>query len=127
MKDFIVPGCLAAFTIFIGWVGRIKAKSDKSDVEKIVKDELIATNEEIESLKKTQEFFTVAIQEITKYNELAAEKSKNTRRNIQDTLERQEKTFKDFADEQRIHNDKLLEIVGKLTTKQAVIDATQNH
>lgn len=124
MKDFIVPGCLAAFTIFIGWVGRIKAKSDKSDVEKIVKDELISTNKEIEALKKKQEFFTIAIQEITKYNELAAEKSKNTRRNIQDTLDRQETTFKNFADEQRHHNDRMFKIVGDIVTKQAVIDAT---
>jgi len=126
-KEFIVPSCLATFTIVLAWVLRIKANSDKADVEKIVDNKLLETNKEIDELKKTQEFFKEAIQDITKYNELAAEKSKNTRRNIQDTLDRQEKTFKEFAEEQRIHNAKLLEIVGQLTTKQAVIDATQPH
>jgi len=124
MKEFIVPGCLAIFTLFIGWIGRIKAKSDKADVEKIVKDELISTNKEIEELKKKQEFFKNAIQEITRYNELAAEKSKNTRKNIQETLDRQEKDFKDFAEEQRLHNEKMFKKVGEIITKQAVMDAT---
>lgn len=126
-KEFIVPSCLAAFTIILAWVLRIKANSDKADVEKIVDNKLLETGKEIEELKKTQEFFKEAIQDITKYNELAAEKSKNTRRNIQDTLDRQERTFKEFADEQRHHNDRMFKIVGEIITKQAVIDATQNQ
>jgi len=125
MKDFIVPGCLALFTIFFHWIGRIKSKADKADVKKIVKDELRETIKAVEDLQESRQFFKDSIAEIHLYNKLAAEKSKNTRANIQDTLDRQESTFEEFAKEQRDHNKEILKKIGEIVTDQAVMKSQQ--
>jgi len=118
--------CAIFIPLVVGWFVRVKAKSDKADVEKIVDDKLLATNKEIEDMKKTQEFFKDAIQEITTYNKLAAEKSKNTRANIQDTLDRQGKAFEEFTKKQSSHNSEVLTKLEKLSTTQAINEAI-NH
>ena len=93
MKDYVVPICLTVFNVLflglISWIVKVKAKSDKADVKKIVKEELKDTHKDITWVKE-------AIHDIQLYNQLSAEKSKNTRRNIQETLEAQVEDFKDF-------------------------------
>jgi len=129
MKDYIVPACLTVFNfLFIGlvtWVARIKAKSDKSDVKKIVKDELKDTIKAVEDLQESRQFFKDAIADIHTYNKLSAEKSKNTRANIQETLKRQEDNFKEFMDEQRAHNLNVIKKIDEVVIEQAVIKSHQ--
>jgi len=126
MKEYIIPICTTVFNFLvlglITWFFKVKAKSDKSDVEKIVKNELKGPLEKIEELEAGVDFLKEAIQDIHTYNKLSAEKSKNTRLNIQETLERQDKAFDSFMDEQRLHNTTVLNKIGEIVTSQAVMD-----
>jgi hypothetical protein len=68
MKDFIVPACLAIFSLFIGWFGRIKSKADKADVQSIVdgtmrgvKDRLYEVEEDVRKVKNNQELHNLDI------------------------------------------------------------------
>ena len=119
MKDYVVPICLTVFNVvflgLISWIVKVKAKSDKADVKKIVKEELEDTHKDITWVKE-------AIHDIQLYNQLSAEKSKNTRRNIQETLEAQGEDFKDFMKTQKLHNDEVLKSLSELVTAQAVMN-----
>ena len=101
---------------------KVQAKADKADVKKIVKEELTDTHKEIKENQASIKWVKDAIHDIQLYNQLSAEKSKNTRRNIQETLDSQGETFKDFMEEQRSHNTAILEKIGTLVTEQAVMN-----
>ena len=126
MKDYVVPICLTVFNVLflgsISWIAKVKAKSDKADVKKIVKEELKDTHKDIEANLDSITWVKEAIHDIQLYNQLSAEKSKNTRRNIQETLEAQVEDFKDFMKTQKLHNDEVLKSLSELVTAQAVMN-----
>ena len=56
-KDFIVPTCLVAFSSFVGWFIRIKAKADKAEtinlIESESKDKMKPLEERVAAIEST--------------------------------------------------------------------------
>ena len=114
MKDFIVPGCLAVFTIVIGWIGRIKAKAEKADIEAVFDEKIKVTmkpvSERIEKLEETTQYFTKAINSIEIYNKLAEDRAKTNNENLLETMREIKELSKNHGKE-----------IGELTTIVAVL------
>jgi len=118
MKEFIIPGCLAVFSLFIGWIVRIKAKADKADIETVFDEKIKGTmkpvSERIIKLEETNEYFTQAINSIELYNKLAEERSKNNNQALLTGIEELKKLSEKHSTQ-----------IGELTTIVAVIAEKQ--
>ena len=85
MKEYVVPICLTVFNVLflglISWIVKVKAKSDKADVEKIVdkkiKHEMKTYEDDIREIKQTTHFLQTAVSKIETSQEVDKEKFNN--------------------------------------------------
>jgi hypothetical protein len=116
MKDYIVPACLTVFNfLFVGlitWFIKVKAKSDKADVENIVE---VIVDERLKAKMKPVEKDLKEIKQTVQLLQTSHQVSQANFNNLIDVLTELKEDVKTSRKENR---ENFLLIFGKLETKK---------
>lgn len=80
-KEIVIPICLILFSLFVGWIQRIKAKSDKAEMKELIEVEKKAfmkpVEKRIKEIEQTCHFLQNGIQRLETDKEVEKERSKS--------------------------------------------------
>ena len=125
-KEIVIPICLILFSLFVGWVLRIKARSDKTEIKELIEAEQKAFMEPVEKrmkeIEQTCHFLQSGIQRLETDKEVEKERSKA----MIDALNRNSELFEKFTTkieaiiekQDSKYRDNFLLIFDKLEKKQ---------
>lgn len=125
-QEIIIPVCLILFSVFVGWVQRTKAKSDKAEIKEVIEVDLkaymIPIEKRMKEVEQTNQYLRTGVQRLETSNEVEKERSKSMiealNRNS-DLFEKFTNKIEDMFEKQESKNrENFLLIFEKLEKKQ---------